>query len=236
MKTIKLLAVAAIASISCGDNKTTPDARIPDGPPADAYCSDCPAAPTLGAQIDRMGRAAVSTALIRGFDPTAEAQQVKADYNKNDNVMAWFDPANIAEFAKNLALVDVLDKTANGGGCGNQAFYNGNPTGGGDPAADSYTTLAGVLANDRLFLDTEKTTCAFYLAVEFGVATGNYTTCGGRAPQYDVVDFSYSMLAAGVGGFTVTPQSITPKVTDGVAPHEDYLDEFPYLGDPHEAP
>lgn len=233
MNIIKHLAVASIALISCGDNKTVPDARIPDGPPPDAYCSDCPAAPTLGAQIDRVGRAAVSTALVRGFDPTPEAQEVKAAYNEADNVNAWFDAANITELAKNLALVDVLDKTSEGGGCGNQAFYNGMPNGGGTPSEASYVTLAGVLANDQLFLDTDKAMCAFYLAVEFGVATGSYTTCGGRAPYYDVVDFSYSMLAAGVSGFDIGATGITPKITDGVPPHGDYSDTFPYLGPPH---
>ena len=47
--TMKILAVAAVALIACGDNKTKPDAGGPkDSPPGDAQCSNCPAAPTLG--------------------------------------------------------------------------------------------------------------------------------------------------------------------------------------------
>ncbi len=235
MNTIKLLAVAAIALISCGDNKSVPDARVIDAPPADAYCSDCPAAPTVGAQIDRVGRPAVSTALVRGFDASGAAQTDKLAYNRNSDSSTWLAPTNLAEFAKNLALIDVLD-TAATTGCGNQAFYNGNPNGGGAATATSYFALATILANDQLFLDTSKAACAFYLAVEFGAATGNYQTCGGRAPEYDVIDFSYSMLASGVGGFTIAGTSITPKIGDMVSKHDDYLTDFPYLGEPHAAP
>ena len=231
MKTIKLLAVAAIALISCGDNKSVPDARVIDAPPPDAYCSDCPAAPTIGAQIDRMGRAAVNTALNHGFDPTAAAQTAKLDYNENGNLATWFDDAIIAEFAKNLAIIDVLDTTATETGCGNQALYNGGAAG---PAnAMSYFTLAAVLANDQLFLDTAKPTCGIYLAVEAGLILGNYSTCGGRSPEYDVIDFSYSMLAAGLDGFDTSGGTFTPKIGDGVDVHDDLLTEFPYLGAPN---
>jgi hypothetical protein len=260
MKTIKLLAVAAIALISCGDNKQVPDATEKDGPAPDAFCSNCPAAPTVGMQIDRIGRPAVNTVLVRGFDPTAAAQTAKVAYNENGNKTTWFAPANIGEFAKNLALIDVLDSgvcgngkceqgetnancgaagqdcpTANqvgaGNGCGNQALYNGGA--GGNPNAMSYVALASILADDELFLDTSRMQCGLYLAVEFGVVTGGgNSTCGGRAPQYDVVDFSYSMLAMGVGGFT-TDGTFTPKVSDGVGPHTDYLADFPYLGAPN---
>jgi hypothetical protein len=232
MKTIKLFAVVAIAIAGCGDNKTAPDARVKDAtPPMDAYCSNCPAAPTLGAQIDRMGRAAVNTVLTRGFDPTAAANDVKKAYNENSDFMTWFAPATIGEFAKNLALIDALDSTTTTNGCGNQALFT--PDGDGNPTQMSYVTLASVLANDQLFVDTSKPTCTNYLAVEFGIVAGAYSTCGGRAPEYDVVDFSYSMLAAGVAGFTVAGSVFTPKIGDGVAAHDDYLDEFPYLGPPN---
>ena len=47
MKTIMLLAVTL--AFACGDNKQRPDAgQRMDGPTADAMCSNCPAAPTLG--------------------------------------------------------------------------------------------------------------------------------------------------------------------------------------------
>ena len=48
--TTKLLSLLVLVSLAaCGDNKDRPDARQPpDGPGADAQCSNCPAAPALG--------------------------------------------------------------------------------------------------------------------------------------------------------------------------------------------
>jgi len=119
-----------------------------------------------------------------------------------------------------------------GGGCGNQAMYNNNGTaGGGTPAADSYLPLATLLADDELFLDTTKTTCTFYLAVEFGVLVSGNSTCGGRALDYDVIDYSLSMLTLGaLKGFDLQLQ---PRFHDGAGPHTDYLSTFPSLGPPH---
>lgn len=249
MNIIKSLVVAAVALVGCGDNKTLPDAR-PDA---------IPASPTLGAQIDRVGRPAVNTALNHGFDPTQAGKDAKNAYNQDGNKMSWLT-SNATEFAKNLALIDALDSNVcgngiceageaqadpppaghmtctadclqtnqmgSGNGCGNQAMAI-NP-----PAPTSYATLAGVLANDQLILDTTKAMCGLYLAVEFEFATSiPHTTCGGRALEYDVVDFSFSMMASGLAGFIIT--TFTPKVTDGVASHNDYSTEFPYLGPPH---
>ena len=72
MKTtiLSILSVAALAA--CGDNTKLPVDATHDSSP-DAYCSNCPAVPTLGAQLDRMGRPAVNTALNHGFDPSAAA-------------------------------------------------------------------------------------------------------------------------------------------------------------------
>ena len=251
MKTInKLLAVAAIALIGCGDNKSIPDAPPrPDGPPPDAYCSSCPAAPTVGAQIDRMGRPAINTVLTRGFDaPSTAVTAAKTAYNEDDDPSGWV-AANIAQFMKNLAIIDALDTgfcgngrcelgetnltceddcdvgdTPTGDGCGNQVLFN-------DPAGTGYQSLAGIMAADELYLDTSKSTCGLYLAVEFGVATGaGNSTCGGRAPQYDVIDFTMSAAAVGLQGFE--QPSFTPKFGDGAGAHDDYLTAFPYLGVP----
>jgi len=262
--TIKLLAVATLALVACGDNKTRPDAGAKkDAPPADAQCSNCPAAPTLGAQIDRMGRPTINTVLNHGFDGTAAAQPAKKAYNEQTDPATWL--ANVPEFMKNLAMIDAVDtgfcgnalcevgetggatntspecmsdcgaSTATTGtvttGCGNQALYNG--TGMGAPMATSYQTLAGVMAGDELYLDTSKGVCAFYLAVEFGIATGGTnSTCGGRAPQYDVIDFTLSVGAVGIAGFT-TDGLFQPKIKDGAGAHTDYTSTFPFLGAPH---
>lgn len=266
MKTTFTILAFSILAAACGDNKQRPDARVrDDGPPADAYCSNCPAAPTLGAQIDRMGRPTINTALTHGFSVPATAAPEKDEYNQDSNPSGWV-AANAAEFMKNLAIIDSLDTglcgnglcetgevnvgpiggqilcaadcpTANqigdiDTGCGNQVLYNTMPGGGGDPAAESYQTLAGILAADELYVDLSRSTCAFYLAVEFGVATalGN-TTCGGRAPSYDVIDFTLSAAAVGIQGF-VQP-GFVPKFGDGATVHDDLTDTFPFLGAPN---
>ena len=258
--TIKILAVAAIALMACGDNKTRPDAGgKKDAPPGDAMCSNCPAAPMLGMQIDRMGRPAINTALNHGFDGDATAAQAaKKAYNEQSDPATWVQ--NVPEFMKNLAIIDALDtgfcgnklcevgETGGAAGncmgdcgatamgtlttaCGNQALYNG--TGMGAPMATSYQTLAGVLSGDELYLDTSKGVCAFYLAVEFGVATGGTnSTCGGRAPQYDVIDFTLSLGAIGIAGFS-TDGMFTPAFKDNANVHTDFTSTFPFLGAPH---
>jgi hypothetical protein len=209
-----------------------------------------------------MGRAAVNTALNHGFDPAGDSAKVA--YNEMTSKADWLGQANVAEFMKNLAFVDVLDSGICGNGlcesgeanvaagtnvacpvdcptaaqvgllngCGNQVLFNGNPAGGGTPTALSYATLAGILAEDELYLDTGKTNCSFYLGVEFGVVTGGgNSTCGGRTPEYDVIDFSFSMLAMGLKGFSNTFQ---PQITDGVPKHADVsATDFPFLGTPH---
>jgi hypothetical protein len=289
MKTIKLLALAAVVLIGCGDNKSMPDARMKDSSTADAYCSNCPAAPMLGAQIDRMGRPAVNTVLTRGFDAPALAAAAKQAYNEDSSLANW--ATNVPEFMTNLAMIDLLDsgicnnglcelgegnvagtgvvacpadcptvgqvgstcpngvceigetnttcaadcptagQTGNvpANGCGNQALYQ--PAASGGPGPASYGGLATLLSNDQFFLDTSKSMCLFYLAVEFGVVTGGTnSTCGGRAPQYDVIDYSFSMLAMGLKGFDT---SLQPLFKDNAPVHTDYLTDFPYLGPPH---
>ncbi|HUS27921.1 MAG TPA: hypothetical protein VMZ53_05415 [Kofleriaceae bacterium] len=265
MKTTTTLLALLIALAACGDNKGRPDARQPpDGPPADAQCSNCPAAPALGTQIDRMGRPAINTLLNHGFDPGTGAGPAKNAYNADTMPSTW--PATyLAEFKKNLGVLDALDtgfcgngrcelgefgtagatgvcaadcatatQVGTGDGCGNQVLYNGGM--GTTPALTSYDTLSSILAADELYVDTSKSTCAFYLAVEFGVATGlGNSTCGGRAPQYDVIDFSLSAIAVGINGFS-TDGLFTPKMKDNAPAHTDYTSTFPFLGEPNDLP
>jgi hypothetical protein len=248
---LTLLAIAAIAS--CGDNnKLAADASHDTAPNPDAYCSNCPAVPTLGPQIDRLGRPAINTALNHGFDPTAAAGSAKEAYNEDSSPASWqasYAPA----FMVNLPLIDVLDTgltcsngtcslnaaSTPGDGCGNQVLYNGGQ--GGPAMATSYLGLAGILADDQLYLDTSQTVCDIptthqnYLAVEFNVVTTiPNQVCGGRAPTNDVIDTSYSVMAIGIDGFNGTNSMFTPAVGDGVGPHADVSnDTFPFLGAPH---
>ena len=61
-----------------------------------------------------------------------------------------------------------------------------------------YSGLAGVLADERLYVTTEGAKCETYLGVEANALGIDNTDCGGRTLKYDVIETSYSVLAAGV--------------------------------------
>jgi len=235
MKTLSLfLAVAAFAG--CGDNLKV---NGTDGGNTHSDGGGTPAVPQLGTEIDRMGRPAINTALNHGFDATAAAGTAKDAYNADGSPGGWSSYA--AQFAANLAILDSLDTGLGAGyGCGNQALYNGNVSGGGSAAATSYATLAGILTDDELNLDTSIGVCDLatshsnYLSVEFAVVTTvTNTTCGGRAPTNDVMATSYTLLAIGIAGFSVDGK-FTPGFSDGATVHADVSnDNFPFLGTPH---
>ena len=86
------------------------------------------------------------------------------------------------------------------------------------------STLAGVLADDRLWVNTANATCGAYLAVEANAtAVLPNTECGGRKPEFEVIKISYSALAAGV----------LAGVTDGVTPlAKSKVATFPYMAAP----
>jgi hypothetical protein len=169
-----------------------------------------PAPPALGAQIDRFGRPAVNTALNKTFEAdTAKAVAGKNAYNADGNSAGWA-AAYAAEVAGNLAILDALDSN-----CGNQLLAAT-----GAPTADTYKALAGVLADDRQWVNTANMTCTQYLGVELGLATD----CGGRKLGYDVIDTTYSALALGTPtGFGDTIPAVAAK-TSGTT--------FPYLAPP----
>jgi Domain of unknown function (DUF4331) len=176
--------------------------------------SNFPAAPKLGTQIDRFGRPAINAALNHVFDADLAAQgKAKDAYNQGSDPLKWTD--NVKEFAANLAILDSLDAN-----CGNQLLA-GKPL-----DATRYVTLAGALADDRVYLDTSAAACTTYLAVEANATKqAPNTDCGGRKLDYDVIDASYSVLAAG---------SIVVIAGDGVAADADTKGtEFPYLAAPH---
>ncbi|HEY1810779.1 MAG TPA: hypothetical protein VGG74_00395 [Kofleriaceae bacterium] len=228
-----ILTVAAFAG--CGDNIKPNDAPI--GPMKDSG-GGIPAAPALGTQIDRMGRPAINTALNHAFDPVASSAGTAKDaYNADGSPGGWTQYA--PQFAANLAVIDALD-----GHCNNQVLYNGSISGGGSATATSYGTLASILSDDELYLDTSISACnitisnsnANYLAVELEVASAGsiiHTTCGGREPHNDVMATSYTALALGVGGFVTSDGSFLPMFSDGATAHTDLSTDFPYLGTPH---
>lgn len=183
-----------------------------DGPPATD--GPAPAPPTLGAQIDRMGRPAINTALNHTFDTIPAVHDAAKDgWNANAQPASWvatFTP----EVEKNLAILDAID-----GVCGNQLLANTAKT-----DASRYGALGAVLADDRLWVNTTATACTTYLAVEANAtALVTNSDCGGRMPGYDVIDVTYS--AAAVGALS--------GVSDGVpAPARSQVATFPYMAAP----
>jgi hypothetical protein len=154
---------------------------------ADQTCSFS----TMG-QVDRMGRPGINTALIDLLASTGK----KDAYNRAEDPAGWA-AAFQQEMQNNLTALDTLDGTV-----GNSVL----------PPA----TLAGVLVDDRLQINTSVATCDAYLAVELGVATA----CGGRTLARDVID---DTLGAVVG----------PGVSDNVANDSVFLTEFPFLAAPN---
>jgi len=184
-----------------------------------AACSSTPAAnppaPTLGATItDRMGRAAVNTALTNPFDTVtgSSPNAVKDLYNSVSDPTMWSSMFK-AYIKSNLAIFDGLD-----GNCGNQFIA--------DASSPRYDTLAGVLVDDELYLNTASGTCSTYLGVEANaVMVIPNNDCGGRTPLENTIDETYSALAIGM----------TSGVTNGVtskAGGTANITTFPFLGAP----
>jgi len=176
-----------------------------------------PAKPTLKTtQIDRMGRAGVNTALTDPFDIVqgSTPDQVKDAYNALVDPSTW-SPQFKSNIATNLAILDSLDTV-----CGNQLLAGASAT------AGRYDTLASVLIDDRLYVRTDKTTCATYLGVEANAVGLTNDDCGGRTPLYNTIDVTYSALAIGAfsgvtNGFTSDSEG-NPNATT-----------FPFLGNPN---
>jgi len=160
-----------------------------------------------------MGRPAINTALNNTFSADADEKDMKKDeYNAIDREdWSTFE----AEMKANLAILDSLDQN-----CGNQLAAD-------QTEGERYAFLAGVLADDRLFVNSDASECGVYLGVEaeaLGVVEPGDGKCGGRSPADDVIERSYSVLAAG----------ILSGVDDGVTENDaDFSDEFPFLAEPH---
>jgi hypothetical protein len=144
-------------------------------------------------QIDRMGRPGINTVLVNVLPNTGTA--LKDAYNRASDRSTWAAMFQ-TEIQNNLTALDTLD-----GMPGNALL----------PAA----TLAGVLVDDRLVIDTSRATCTAYLAVELQLPND----CGGRTLQRDVIDDS---LGAIVG----------PGVSDNVPLDSVFIADFPFMGNP----
>jgi hypothetical protein len=189
---------AALSFIGCGGDDDG-GGGVSDPPP-----------PALGAQIERMGRAAINTALIGPFEEQATRGAMQDVFNAESDPASFGDFA--AEIAGNLAIYDALDTV-----CGNQLLA------GGTVAPGRYDALAGVLADDQLFVNTDSGTCEEYLAVEADFLGNANDDCGGRTPLEDTIDVSYSVLSGAAG------------VTDGIPEDADgdaSSSDFPFYDEP----
>lgn len=168
----------------------------------------------LGVQVERMGRAGINTAVTDPFwQEELEHGIVQDAFNASADPSQW--AALWAErSAGNLAILDGLDRN-----CGNQLLAGSAPVDG------RYDALAGVLADDRLFVNTASGSCQQYLAVEGNAVGIPNSDCGGRTPLEDTIDVSYSVLA--IGALTGVGDGI-PNDSDSTPS----LSEFPFLAPP----
>jgi hypothetical protein len=227
------IGAVALALAGCGGTHL---ASVDEAPMPDA--GGVPPPPMLGVQLDRLGRPAISTALIAVFGPAGAAQAAQKDaYHRATDPATWATAplqANVTierELATNLAVFDALDTGLSllGAGCGNALRYSG------PPGATSYLGAARLFADDRLYVDTSKATCTTYLALEIELASaGSYVhdTCGGRTLTHDAIDVLYSVVAAGIAGLD-PGNGFAGRIRDGVGPHSDVTNSFPFLGPPH---
>ena len=169
-------------------------------------------------QLDRMGRPLTENALLATLGPDDVSDTLKEQYNKKT-------PATSAQFVpeieKGLELYDGFD-----GICGNQLLADRSA----QPAM-RYRKLAELLADDRLWINSESAVCTQFFAVELADLAGQSALgndCGGRTVNYDAIDVYRSLL---VNGTTV-------GVDDGVNhdEREHSVAVFPFLAPPDAAP
>lgn len=180
-----------LAAAACGgddDDGTGVGADAASNDESDAADDQIPAVPQLGTQIDRAGRPAISTALVETFNGDSAAKGVARD---TYNAAAESDWASFSSvFTPSLAILDALD-----GNCGNQLLAAAVDDG------TRYDALAGILADDQLYVNSAAGECGVYLGLEaeiVGAIPAGDGKCGGRTLGDDIIDRSYSVLAAGI--------------------------------------
>jgi len=173
------------------------------------------AMPTLGRQIERTARPLIKNALVGG--PLAAdtlSNRRKEAYNRVAR-SGWEQFSG--DIQNTLGFYDGFD-----GKCGNQWLADGKVK---SPA--QYQILAKILADDRLWINSQSTICRQFLAVEFtalgtrGALSGD---CGGRTPNYDASNIFRSLLTNGT----------STGIDDGLK-HDEKVHsttDFPFLAAP----
>jgi hypothetical protein len=235
----------ALAAAGCGDSTTTdmgggnkdlsmmkqPDMTMQQMQPDMVVTT--PPAPKVGTQIERMGRPTINVAVTNPFGVNNKGESVdvtRDKYNADSNIAMW-QATWTPYLAATLAIYDGADTM-----CGNQAGACAMLTGcpqNSTPDATRYLALAGVLADDQVYLDTTKATCGAYLAVETAALGAANNECGGRTPLFNVVHETYTLAVTGVSGIKGNDQY---AITDGTTGNKEApasLTAFPFLGDPN---
>ena len=193
--------IACVALGSCKDDEGTEGALGKANPP------------DIGERIDRAGRPAITAALISTFSPQGRAT-VRDAYNRSGQLNEDF----LETIEGSLGVLDALNNV-----CGDQLLANVAPE-----DEPRYAPLATVLLDDQLYVHGNRVGApSIYLGLEAEFVIGADAISGGgggRTPGYDVIERSYSVLAAG---------ELT-GVDDGVGEDDETHDpdEFPFLAEP----
>src|SRR5882757_3705574 len=165
-------------------------------------------------QIDREGRPLTGNALLGLFASDEVSDALKEEYNAaTPQTAAQFIP----EIQKALGKYDAFD-----GHCGNALLARND---------EQYRTMATLLADDRLWINSASGVCTQLFAVELSMLAGYedlLDDCGGRTPNYDSVNVYRSLLVDGTFA----------SVDDGVHrdDHVHSTTQFPYLAAPTPGP
>ncbi|WP_406497760.1 DUF4331 domain-containing protein [Streptomyces sp. NBC_01604] len=168
-------------------------------------------------RLERMGRPEIKNVVLasKTFDPVNSDIEIRDLYNEEDGFAVRQDYAGAyrARFNANLAFFDRLD--------GETVW---------PPDDQGAHPLTELLLADFLVVDISKPfsedSC---FEIETALLAGrDHTTCGGRAPNDDIVDTLYTLLVNGVDG---------PRISDGVdRATQPATHRFPYLVAPNANP
>lgn len=182
----------------------------------DATAGALPPIPVLGEPIERTARPLIKTALVGGpLAPAKESDQRKEAYNRVLSRNSW--KRFSGDIQKTLGLYDGFD-----GKCGNQWLADN-----GVKPSQRYQRLAKLLADDRLWVNSNSNVCTQFLAVElteFQSPGALSNDCGGRTPNYDASNIFRSLLTNGT----------MAGADDGLS-HDDKVHsttDFPFLAAP----
>ncbi len=215
MRSFKCFAgIAALFGVlaGCGSSGDFSD-NEPD--PAPAF----PDPPAVGPQIDRQGRAAITTALIQPLGPLVMgADNSRKDAYSSAGRADWGQFRD--EIRSAIAIYDGLD-----GNCGSQILAGAGVEVEDIDTPARYNALAGALTDDRVYLRADSGACSQYFGVELA-ATGLLPAlagdCGGRTPLYDTINVSYTALS----------NDLSIPVSDGINRDDNprhSIDLFPFL-------